>query len=93
MCIAIPSLVTGLNGTSATVECFGVAREVSLLLMSEPLAVGDYVLVRSGRYVVERIDRDSALDVLSVMEQLLGEVDAEVPTEQRLGLAAAAGRA
>jgi hydrogenase expression/formation protein HypC len=93
VCVAIPSLVTGLHDVSATVECFGVAREVSLLLMSEPLAVGDYVLVRSGRYVVERIDRDSALDVLDVMGQLLREGEPGVPTEQRLGLAAAAGRA
>jgi hydrogenase expression/formation protein HypC len=69
--MAIPSLVTKLRETSATVECFGVAREVSVALMSEPLAVGDYVLVRSGRYVVERMDPDSALQVLSVIEQLL----------------------
>lgn len=90
--MAIPSLVTRLRGTCATVECFGIPREVSLALMREPLAVGDYVLVRAGRYVVERIDRNSALDVLSVMEQLLGEVDAEVPTGRRPGLAAAGDR-
>jgi hydrogenase expression/formation protein HypC len=89
--MAIPSLVTALRGTSATVECFGVAREVSVALMNDPLAIGDYVLVRSGRYAVERIDRDSALEALSLIAQLLGEGEAEHATEQRLGLSAAGG--
>lgn len=89
MCMAIPSLVTALRDTSATVECFGVAREVSLVLMSEPIRVGDYVAVRSNRYVVERIDRDSARETLSLMAQLLGEGGAEGVTEPRLGLSAA----
>lgn len=89
MCMAIPSLVTELDVMSATVECFGVAREVSLALMSEPVAVGDYVLVRSGRYVVERIDRDSALETLSLMELVLDD-DGALAT-QHLGLSAVGG--
>lgn len=89
MCMAIPSLVTALNDTSATVECFGVAREVSLILMSEPIRVGDYVAVRSNRYVVERIDRGSASEALCLIEQLLGERGAEGVTGQRPGLSAA----
>lgn len=87
MCMAIPSLVTELGDTSVTVECFGVAREVSVALMSEPIAVGDYVLIRSGRYVVELIDRDSALETLGVMAQLLLDGSAEGAAEQRLGVA------
>jgi|APFre7841882724_1041349.scaffolds.fasta_scaffold65380_2 hydrogenase expression/formation protein HypC len=89
MCMAIPSLVTELDVMSATVECFGVAREVSLALMSEPVAVGDYVLVRSGRYVVERIDRDSALETLSLMELVLD--DGGALATQHLGLSCVGG--
>lgn len=91
MCVAIPSVVTRLCGMSATVECFGIEREVSLALMGEPIAVGDYLLVRSGRYAIERIDRDRALDVLSVMERILGAADAEAATEQGLARPAAEG--
>jgi hydrogenase expression/formation protein HypC len=91
--MAIPSLVTELGELSATVECFGVAREVSVALMSEPLAVGDYVLVRSGRYVVERIDAASALQALAVMERLLCDSAAVESTAQSLGLLTVAGPA
>ena len=87
MCMAIPSRVTELGDMSVTVECFGVAREVSIALMSEAVAVGDYVLIRSGRYAVERIDRDSALEALCVMERLLLDGGAEACAGQRLGLA------
>ena len=72
---------------SATVECFGVSRTVSVALMSEPIAVGDYVLVRSGRYVVERLEKQSALQSLALMEELA--LDSETPRradQQRLGL-------
>jgi len=91
MCMAIPSLVIAVRDMSATVECFGVAREVSMALLSEPIEVGDYVVVRAGRYVVERVDRDSALQTLSVIEQLFGDDEAEAFAEQRLGLSAASG--
>jgi len=85
VCVAIPSRVTRLCGMTVTVECFGIEREVSVALMGEPIAVGDYVLVRSGRHAIERIDRDRALDVLSVMEQFLTTIEAEAASEQRLG--------
>jgi hydrogenase expression/formation protein HypC len=86
--MAIPSLVTELRDEAATVECFGAARTVSLALMSEPVHVGDYVLIRSGRYVVELIDRESALEALAMMEQLLGDGEDGNTLAQQLGLAA-----
>ena len=90
MCIAVPSLVTELRGMSATVECFGVPREVSTALMTEPIAVGDYVLVRSGVYAVERVERHWALECLSLMEELLAGSDAQRHVgQQMLGLAPA----
>lgn len=75
MCMAIPSRVTGIVDGHATVECFGVSRSVSMALMSEPVAIGDYVLIRSGRYVVEILDRDEALESLALLEHVLGEMD------------------
>ena len=45
MCMAIPSLVVSLQGDFATVECFGVRRTVSTVLMPEPVFPGEYVSV------------------------------------------------
>jgi hydrogenase expression/formation protein HypC len=84
--MAIPSLVTALHDMSATVECFGLSRNVSIALMGEPVAVGDYVLIQSGSYVVERVERERALQTLSLLEQLLSDRRAEEALAQQLGL-------
>jgi hydrogenase expression/formation protein HypC len=73
---------------SVRVECFGVVRDVSVALTSEPVAVGDYVLVRAGRYVVERIDPQDALQSLALMEGVLLAGNEEEPAVQRLGVSA-----
>jgi hydrogenase expression/formation protein HypC len=88
MCIAIPSLVTALHDMSATVECFGRSRNVSMVLMTESVVVGDYVLIQSGSYVVERVDRESALQTLFLLEQLLSDRRADEALAQPLGLSA-----
>ena len=86
--MAIPSRVTAVLDGHARVECFGVERDVSTALMSEPVAVGDYVLVRSGRYVVEMVDQDEALESLLLMEHLLLGSEGGGPGVQPLGLVA-----
>ena len=87
MCMAVPSLVVELREASALVECFGVCREVSTALMTDPIAVGDYVLIRAGRHVVERVDRDRALESLALMEELLSHDELQRDAEHRtLGL-------
>jgi hydrogenase maturation factor len=40
----------------AVTECFGQVREVSLLLMNEDVAVGDYLLIQAGGFAFERVD-------------------------------------
>ena len=57
----------------ATVECFGVRRDVSLLLLEGDVAVGDYLLVRTGGYAYGLVDEARALDVLTLM----AEIDAQ----------------
>ena len=62
MCIAIPSRVIEIQDLTATVECYGVQRDVSLLLLDD-VEIGDYVLVQTG-FVVEKVDesaRDEAM--------------------------------
>jgi hydrogenase expression/formation protein HypC len=71
MCIAIPSEVVAIQGKMATIDVSGVRREVSLLLLPEEAAVGDYVLVHAG-FAIQRIDRAAAEDALKLIEEIEG---------------------
>jgi hydrogenase expression/formation protein HypC len=79
MCLAAPSRVVSLAGETARVECFGQERTVSLLLLDEPLAVGDYVLVQAGGFAFERVDAQRALEALATMRELM---DTQAPQRQ-----------
>lgn len=71
MCLAAPSKVLEVRDGMALTECFGQQREVSLLLMTEDVAVGDYVLIQAGGFAFERIDAVRALESLALMEELM----------------------
>ncbi|HET8746363.1 MAG TPA: HypC/HybG/HupF family hydrogenase formation chaperone [Ramlibacter sp.] len=76
MCLAAPSRVVALAEGEATVECFGQRREVSLLLLDEPVAVGDYLLVQAGGFAFERMDAAAGEAALEAMLKLLAQDDA-----------------
>lgn len=71
MCLAAPSRVIEVRDGMAVTECFGQIREVSLMLMTEDVAVGDYVLIQAGGFAFERIDAERAAESLALMEELL----------------------
>jgi hydrogenase expression/formation protein HypC len=78
MCLAVPSKVVALDGDMATVEAFGQSRRVSLLLLSEPVAVGDYLLIQVGGFAFERVEPDRAQDSLRLMRELMAQGGADV---------------
>jgi hydrogenase expression/formation protein HypC len=70
----------------------GVRRGVSLDLIAEPVAVGDYVLIHVG-FAMEKIDTQYALESLKIYEQIAndmqnGKISAD---EGDMGLAALKG--
>lgn len=73
MCLAAPSRVIEVRDGSAVTECFGQRREVSLLLLDEEVAVGDYLLIQAGGFAFERIAPERALESLALMEKLMTE--------------------
>lgn len=73
MCMAIPSRVIALCGEMATVECFGEQRDVSLMLMDSPPALGDYVLVQAGGFAYERVTPTAAQEALDVICSVIGQ--------------------
>lgn len=78
MCLAVPSKVVELDGEVAIVEAFGQARRVSLLLMPEEVALGDYVLIQAGGFAFERVEAERAEDALRVMAELMVDEGGDV---------------
>lgn len=77
MCLAAPSKVVAIEDGVAVTECFGQTRHASLLLMSEEVAVGDYVLIQAGGFAFERIEATRAEEALALISELLTQPDGE----------------
>jgi hydrogenase expression/formation protein HypC len=79
MCLAAPSRVLSVADGMALTECFGQQRHVSLMLMDEAVAVGDYLLIQTGGFAFERVDAERAEEALALMRELsASEQDARV---------------
>ncbi|MBM3392079.1 MAG: HypC/HybG/HupF family hydrogenase formation chaperone [Betaproteobacteria bacterium] len=78
MCLAIPSRVLEINDQMALVDTAGEQRKVSLLLMHEEVAVGDYVLIQHGQFAYERVDAERARESLALMEEVFAQGQADV---------------
>ena len=73
MCLAAPSKVVEVRDGMAVTECFGLVREVSLLLMDEEIAVGDYLLIQAGGFAFEKVKEARALEALELMRELTAQ--------------------
>ena len=71
MCLAAPSRVLEVRDGMALTECFGQQREVSLLLMNEDVAVGDYLLIQAGGFAFERVEVQRAEEALALMREMM----------------------
>jgi hydrogenase expression/formation protein HypC len=79
MCLAAPSKVLEVRDGVALTECFGQQRAVSLLLMNEEVAVGDYLLIQAGGFAFERVEPGRAEESLALMADLNAHPDAVRP--------------
>jgi hydrogenase expression/formation protein HypC len=73
MCLAAPSRVIEVREGMALTECFGHRREVSLMLLSDEVAVGDYLLIQAGGFAFERIEPERAEEALALMQELMAQ--------------------
>lgn len=88
MCLAAPSRVIEVGDGVAVTECFGQTRTVSLLLMSEDIQIGDYLLIQAGGFAFERIEAERAEESLKLMQELMTQSnDARLWGEARIGSA------
>jgi hydrogenase expression/formation protein HypC len=72
MCLGVPGKVLEVDGFLATVDFWGVRRQIRLDIVDEPVAPGDYVLNRVG-YAIRRIPAEEIGETLALYESLLEE--------------------
>ena len=72
MCLGVPGRVVSVEGMSATVDFFGVQRQVRLDVVDVPVAAGDYILNHVG-FAIRRIPQEEIGETLALYETLLAE--------------------
>ena len=73
MCLAIPALISELDGDYALVDFGGVRRRIGVALVPEA-AVGDYVLVHAG-FAIQIVDVDEAERTLALIREVYRDLD------------------
>jgi hydrogenase expression/formation protein HypC len=76
MCLGVPGRIVSVEGLLATVDFWGVTRQVRLELVDEPVAPGDYILNHVG-FAIRRIPEEDIEGTLALYEQLLQESGAD----------------
>jgi len=72
MCLGVPGKVITIDGILATVDFWGVRRQIRLDIVDEPVAPGDYVLNHVG-YAIRRIPPEDIGETLELYESLLAD--------------------
>jgi hydrogenase expression/formation protein HypC len=70
MCLGVPGKVLAIDGLNATVDFFGVKKELRLDIVDEPVQVGDYVLNHVG-FAIRRIPTEEVQETLALFDQIL----------------------
>ncbi len=75
MCVGVPMQVVSIdNNGSAITEMDGVRREASLMLLSDEVKVGDFVIVHAG-FAISRLDEEDARETLALMREVFSVED------------------
>ncbi|MDH5721051.1 MAG: HypC/HybG/HupF family hydrogenase formation chaperone [Spirochaetia bacterium] len=74
MCLAIPSKIIQINEetNSVVVDTMGAQREASLNMLTDPVSIGDYVLIHVG-FAIRKLDEKSAQESLDLYQQILNQ--------------------
>jgi hydrogenase expression/formation protein HypC len=79
MCLGVPGRVIEVDGSTATVDFWGVRKEVRLDIVDEPVAPGDYILNHVG-FAIRRIPAEAAKETLALYEELLRDESNDLMT-------------
>jgi len=70
MCLGVPGKILAIDGLNASVDFFGVKKELRLDIVDEPVVVGDYVLNHVG-FAIRRIPESEVAETLALFDQIL----------------------
>ena len=76
MCLALPMMITAVDGVRATIAVEGLSQECSLMLVPDA-AVGDYVLVHAG-YAITVLSESEAVETYDLLREI-GAFDDAAP--------------
>lgn len=76
MCLGIPSKIIKIDNSRATIDVYGAQRDISLLLLEEPVEIGDYVLVHAG-FAIQKLQEQDAKETLALFDQYLEVINEE----------------
>ena len=76
MCLGVPGKIVSVDGDVATVDFWGVQRQVRLDVVDEPVRPGDYILNHVG-YAIRRIPSEEIGATLALYEELLRHAEAD----------------
>jgi len=90
MCLGVPGQVIAVDGLVATVDFWGVRKQVRLEVVDEPVTPGDYILNHVG-FAIRRIPAEEIAETLALYESLLQSAAADdlMATDVRSEIAAA----
>ena len=77
MCLGVPGRVLAVEGLTATVDFWGIRRQVRLDVVDQAVAPGDYILNHVG-FAIRRIPPEEIGETLALYEQLLREAGDDV---------------
>jgi len=70
MCLGVPGKILAIDGLTATVDFFGVKKDLRLDIVDSPVQVGDYVLNHVG-FAISRIPPEEVQETLALFDQIL----------------------
>jgi hydrogenase expression/formation protein HypC len=76
MCLGVPGKIVEVDGSVATVDFWGVRRQVRLDVVDEPVKPGDYILNHVG-YAIRRIPSSEIEATLALYEELLRHAESD----------------
>lgn len=72
MCLGVPGEVKSVEGVQATVDFWGVEKEVRLDTVDSPVEPGDYILNHVG-FAIRRIPDDEIDETMALYESFMNE--------------------
>lgn len=70
MCLGVPGRIIEIDGMVATVDFFGVRKQVRLEVIDVPVQPGDYVLNHVG-FAIHRIPAEEIGETLALFDTIL----------------------